>query len=89
MKNINFMKMIVKASALFIALNGIIVIIARLTHHDYLLQYDILPAMQFNTAICFILAGLGLFFLDHPKTIYLKFMGFAIVIIALTAGSEY
>jgi PAS domain S-box-containing protein len=89
MKNINFMKMIVKASALFIALNGIIVIIARLTHHDYLLQYDILPAMQFNTAICFILAGLGLFFLDHPKTIYLKFMGFAIVIIALTAGSEF
>jgi PAS domain S-box-containing protein len=89
MKNLNFMKMIVKASGIFLALNGITVILAKLTNHDSWLQYnDIMPAMQFNTALCFILASTGLFYLCSHKTSYLKVIGFAIVIIALIAGSE-
>lgn len=91
MRHYNLISIINISCGLIVTLISLIVLIGWIIHSNFLIQVNpSLPSMQFNTALCFLLCGYNLLFLDRANSgIIIIIIAIIIGTIALITGSQY
>lgn len=82
--------LVLKVGSLLVALMGFAVLVGWYTKQQFLIQiHHSFAPMQYNTALCFLLSGLGFFLLAKNKIITPAIFGFTVLAFGLLTMLEY